>query len=458
MISFIDVLDRAHDGPYCDPREWDKTRILAEVKQKLAEHGLNKTCNPQKPINTDDGLANEFWKAGFEMALDLGMLCLNTERVIKFDEDELKDAIRYLAPSEITLGDGADKVVVKSRKPEDTTPTIFRSGYGIVSEETMLPLLQGIAQQKAVDLLSAFSSSTLYGRPLRAVSPYETLAGINEASILKEATRRANRPGMPCVGLGVAATEYALLGGYGAPNGYNAKDIATVLAITELKTSYSLLHKVAKVLSYGGHIRGGHVSMIGGYVGPPEGAAIGAVAATILQLLVHRCSIPTGIVYDIRYSGNVGRDAIWANSVADQAVNLNTKILTGGVLSQVSGPCTYEILYEMAAGAIEQVVSGCTGGGGNRPAGGVHLDHASPLEQKFMAEVVKSSVGMKRSEGNEILNKLLPKYENKLKTPSIGKSFAECYDIRNFKPSAEWKEIYANVSKELLDLGLSLQG
>jgi methylamine--corrinoid protein Co-methyltransferase len=457
MITFMDVLDRAHNGPFCESKDWDKTHIPGKIKEKLNEHGLNKTCAPQKPINTDDSLANEFWKAGFEMAVDLGMLCINTERIIKFSEDELKDAVRYLAPSEITLGEGKEQIYMKSRKPEDNTSTVFRSGYGIVSEEVMLPLLQGIAEQKVVDMLSAFSSSTLFGRPLRAVSPYETLAGINEANVLKEATRRAGRIGMPCVGLGVAATEYALLGGYGAPNGYTNKDIATVLAITELKTSYGLLHKVAKVLSYGGHIRGGHVSMIGGYAGPPEGAAVAAIAATILQLAVHRCSVPTGIVYDIRYSGNVGRDALWANSIADQAVNFNTKIITGGVLSQVSGPCTYEILYEMAVGAIEQIVSGCTGGGGNRPAGGTHLNHASPLEQKFMAEVVKSTVGMKRADANEIVSKILPKYESKLRTPSVGKPFAECYDVKNLKPSAEWMEIYSNVKKELTDLGVPLQ-
>jgi len=88
--ALLDVLDRAHTGPVCSVKDWDTKVIPGKVSEKLSEHGLKGTCTPENPINTEDSLADEFWHAGFELAVDVGMLCLDTERVIKFTEEELK--------------------------------------------------------------------------------------------------------------------------------------------------------------------------------------------------------------------------------------------------------------------------------------------------------------------------------------------------------------------------------
>ncbi len=456
MVPFIEVLDRAHTGPICEPKDWDVKLIPSKVGEKLKEHGLQNTCDKENPINTDDGLADEFWRAGFEFAVELGMICLDTKRIIKFTEAEVKEAIKN-ATSEITLGSGGDKVTIKSRRPEDKQLPRFRSGVGPTSEDSITPLVQGIAQYKIIDVLSPPSLTTVQGRPLKSGTPYETLAGVHEAALVREGVRRAGRPGMPLTGVASSPTEYGLLGGYGIPYGYNpSTDMAIILPPSELKTSYGLLHKVAHVLSHGGlkSTYGSHWSMIGGYVGPTEGATVTAVAAIILQVLVHRLTISCGIIFDVRYAGNVGCEALWANSVAAQAGSRNTDILVGGFESQVSGPCMYEILYEMAAGAVEQSVSGCCADWGNRSAGGKYVDHKSPLEQKFSAEVVKSAAGLSRDDANEIVKVLLPKYEDKLPRADKGKSFTECFDLKTLKPTKEWQDIYDSVWKELEDLGL----
>ena len=118
MIPFIEVLDRAHSGPVCEPKDWDVRVIPGKVREKLKEHGLEGTCNRENPVNTDDGLADKYWEAGFELAVDLGMICLDTRRVIKFTEEELKDVIRE-APREFVLGKGEDRVTIKKRVLED---------------------------------------------------------------------------------------------------------------------------------------------------------------------------------------------------------------------------------------------------------------------------------------------------------------------------------------------------
>ena len=93
---------------------------------------------------------------------------------------------------------------------------------------------------------------------------------------------------------------------------------------------------------------------------------------------------------------------------------------------------------------------------GPRSAGGKYFNYISPLECKFNAEIFKKSAGMKRSDVNEIVKQIIPKYEDKLRNPPKGKSFTECYDIKTLKPTQEWLDIYLKVKKEAIDLGIPL--
>jgi hypothetical protein len=54
---------------------------------KLKKYKLDKTCNRDEPINCDDSLADAFYNAGFELAVELGMLCDDTERRITFSDE-----------------------------------------------------------------------------------------------------------------------------------------------------------------------------------------------------------------------------------------------------------------------------------------------------------------------------------------------------------------------------------
>ena len=118
-------LDRAYSGPVCTVKEWDSKIIPRTTKAALARHGLQKLCNPAEPINCDDDLADAFFKAGYELALEIGMLCPDTERIIKVEEKELRQAIKE-APDELVFGAGTDRVVMKPRRPEILIRRSFR--------------------------------------------------------------------------------------------------------------------------------------------------------------------------------------------------------------------------------------------------------------------------------------------------------------------------------------------
>ncbi len=86
--------------------------------------------------------------------------------------------------------------------------------------------------------------------------------------------------------------------------------------------------------------------------------------------------------------------------------------------------------------------------------GGKVPDHNTGLEVRLLGEVAHATAGMKREKANEVLQKLLPKYEDKLSNPDRGKSFQECYDLKTIQPLQEWSSKYDEVRKELEELGI----
>ncbi|WP_309493708.1 monomethylamine:corrinoid methyltransferase [Candidatus Hecatella orcuttiae] len=455
--GILEVLDRTCTGPVCTERDWDIKVIGEGVLQKLKEHGLSKTFDKDNPINCDDGLADDFYRAGFEFAVETGMLCSDTGRVVRFTEEELKEALKD-SPSELTLGEGLDRFTMRARKPEDEKVPIYASTLGIgISEDLWVPLMLGVAQYRVIDMLEGPTLETVYGRPIISRTPYETLAGYLQAKMHQEVIRRAGRPGMAAGAVITSPTEYGQFGGYGVVGGYKPTDVAIVLFPSELKTSYSCLHKVVHAINCGGIIRTGSWSMIGGYSGSPEGSIISAIAIFILERPVHQAVYGGCGAYDLRYFGNCGREALWANSVVFQALGRNTHLLTEAIINQVAGPCTEMLLYESAVGMMSISVSSASMAIGPRSAGGKYSNYISPLEAKFCAEVFKSCAGMKRKTANDIAKALLPKYENRLFHPPLGKKFTECFDLKTLKPTKEWREIYDKVKREIIDLGIPVE-
>lgn len=454
---FLETLDKVHNGPLCTLTDWNTKIIPRSVSRKLDEHHLRKTFDRDNPINSDDMLADEFFRAGFELAVEIGMLCQDTERIIKVTEDELKNAVQN-APGMFAIGEGVDRIILKARKPEDESRPIVRAPLGNrISEDIWVRVNQGIAQQREIDIFYGGTIMTIFGRPVLAGTPYETLVGRYQAQLTNDVLWQSGRLGMPLVGVSSSATAFGQLGGFGIKGGFNPDTaIAIILTPGELTTAYAVLHKVAHSMNCGASFYVGFAPMIGGYAGPPEGTALAQIAGTLLQFAVHRAHMYAAQVHDVRYGGNCGREGLWTQGIATQAISRNTHLMGTDPMAQVAGPCTEMLLYESAAAMMDVSASGVASVAVCRGSGSKYIDYTTPLEHKFCAEVVKCSAGMTRKKANEIVKMLLPKYESRLYDPPKGKSVRECYDLKTLKPMQEWLDIYLKVKKELIELGIPL--
>jgi methylamine--corrinoid protein Co-methyltransferase len=457
MLSFLEVLERAQKGPICKTRDWDIHVIPDKVKEKVSDYDLKGTYDPGNLINTDDKLADRYFEAAFSLALDLGMHCLDTQRTIKYEEQELKQALRENI-QQIAYGTRPDDVVIAVRRPDDDRPPIVQFGpFAMpISEELWIPIHQSIAQDRMIDMLCPGTLGTIHGAEVRAGTPLEVLAGRYEGRLSREALRRAGRPNMALRGPQISPTSLGHLAGYGDPQGYRTTDMNVVLGIQELKTSYTLLEKVAHALNLEAPVHTMSWSFLGAYAGPPEGVALTSIAASILLIPTHQATTSAGSCFDSRAICNTGREAIWADSISGQAQARNMSRPIEGIISPINGPCTQALLHECATTALAGTVSGRAWLLGVRPRGGRLENYSTALENVFTAEIAKASARLTRKDANEIVKALLPKYENSLRTPAEGKTFLECYDPVRLKPSGDWLDICVAVRKELADLGLPL--
>ena len=451
----MDMLDRAHKGPIIPLKEWDTKMIPKTIKGILKDHNLQKTLDMENPINTDPELADEFFKAGWELALELGLYCEDTERAIHVDESDLLESLRNY-PTQLILGEGQDEVIMKPRKPEDPYPPLLAASLGIVcSEENYLPIVQGIVKYpKLVDVLHGPSLATVFGRPIRSGTPYETLAGDYESHLKKEALWRAGRPGMACTGVNSAVTEYGHLAGAAVVGGRG--NVTQSLCPVELKCTFSNFHRNVMGLNVGHKLRTGGFAYIGGYAGPAEGAALSCIANDLLLTTVLQADYVSSYVYDLQLFGNCGRKAVWANSVSTQAVSRNTGIMRNKIVNETAGPCTEMFMYEAAVGLMNHCVSGGNKTTQPRSAGGRYTDYITPMECWWVGDVYKSCAGMTLKDANELAKKILPKYEEKLGSPDKGQSVTECFDLKTLRPKDHYLELYKRVRDELIDMGMPL--
>ena len=122
-----------------------------------------------------------------------------------------------------------------------------------------------------------------------------------------------------------------------------------------------------------------------------------------------------------------------------------------------AGPETEMEFYENAACVIGAVVSGSAGVESPGGAKNAIMDHISPMISKWTAEVAHAAPGMKRDEADEIVKRLLLKYENSLDKPPEGKRYQDCYNIKTLEPSRRYIELYEKAKEELTGYGLKFK-
>ncbi|MFX0204863.1 MAG: monomethylamine:corrinoid methyltransferase [Candidatus Hodarchaeota archaeon] len=456
-ITMRNIIEKAETGPVCLENDFDRRILIPEVQRIIKEYDIY--YDPDNLIPNDNNLADAAFNAALDLYIEVGTLCVDSHRLIKFDEAEIKKALKD-APNEITFGADADTRIMKNRHVEDRAPPLcLTSGGCEISEDIYIQVVQSYAQNPLADTISGGCPlHTIFGMIPKAGTPAEVLASMYNIIYSKEGAKRANRPSIGFHNLlGTALSAAGYIGASQPDLGVRPVDGNLIASLAELKTDFSQLTKALYYSERKNILAGAvYVPLMGGYSGGPEGTAIVTLAHHLQGLLVHQVAYADYPVTHLKYSCSTTRETLWAAGIVGQAISRNTPLLTASEAITAAGPCTEMCLYEVAASSIVGTVSGIHINNASA-AKSQYLDRETGMEARMGCEIGHAVTGWKRTNANELLNNLVSKYEKNLGNPPIGRTFQECYDLKTVKPSDEYNSIYKQVKKELIELGLEIE-
>jgi hypothetical protein len=453
MVNLLEIVDRSLEGPFTSENDFDLKIFVPTLREVLKKYEIK--YDPENPLPCDDDLADRIFKAGIELFAEVGIYCVDTERIIKFTEEEILEGLAE-APCRPVFGEGDDAKALVARKPEsDIDPWCFiGAGGAAVSDER---LFESILEAYASFLPLANSITTptikhIEGRLVRTQSPLEIIACMRSSTLARSALRKGGRPGLPIMNsIASAGSDTAKIAG--SQFGLRPSDGWLIGTMAEMKINFERLNEIAYVRNLGGHIAAESAPILGGYCGGPEGVAVANVAYHLNSLLLMKGSCQLTFPIHFNYGCTSVRDVLWAKGISSQAISRNSRFPFFILDYVAAGPMTDMCLYEIAAVVITSVVSGASiEFGGVTKA--VEVDHFTPMEPRWASEIAHGVLGMTRAEGNEIVKKLLAKYEDNIPNAPKGKTYEQCWDMKTKQPIQEYKQLYQKIKAEVAELGV----
>jgi methylamine--corrinoid protein Co-methyltransferase len=454
----LEVARKAEIGAFMIEKDFDVKEVAMKAFELMKEYDIK--YNPDTPVNLDDSLANDLYEAGLKMLLETGIYHFNTHRIIKFEESEVKEALKGIRKNNgVIVGKGKDSVKIVPRKPESPIkPTIGGGTLAApMTKDNYIELCQAYAQEPLFDLFAHYGPvEKIMGVQVRAGSALELYVALCEISWVREALRRAGRAGMAFVTRLGASLSPAV---DDEKSGFRRTDLRIYAPSRGyLKVDDNDLFNLLHYINHGNPILGHGFNIIGGMAGGPESTAI-VVTASLIGLIIQGVHIVGTGPQHVKYECHTNRESLWENSVIAQAITNNLNVPFYARANVKGGPLTPLHFKEVSAYALMAISSGSSLIFGSRTTATLGIyNYCNPLDAKLMAEVALATPGMKREDANILVKELLSKYEHQLALPAEklpkGKTFNESYDLETLKPKEESLKLYFEAKKDLENIGV----
>jgi methylamine--corrinoid protein Co-methyltransferase len=304
VISLLEIAERAYNGPRMGEKEWNLT-LFRKMQQLIQKFKLTYQ-GPEKYLEVDDDYVEAVFNAAIAFLSDQGTYCISTNRVIHFNEDEVRTAVKA-APSEIIIGSGRDARRICKRRVEDTRLVNVISGghcpwpieYASVTQSAYARVSRG-------DLIEGFNFTHIDGYEVHGL-PLAVYAARRESAIMREAVRMAGRPGMAITLYPILTKAGPLIAPLEPDTGLRRTDGVLLSILPDMKVEADYIATALAYEGYGSYrVNGGCWSIIGGFCGGVEGAMIETIAKAITAWIVYRDVIQ----YDASVAGS-GRLSAW---------------------------------------------------------------------------------------------------------------------------------------------------
>jgi methylamine--corrinoid protein Co-methyltransferase len=455
MPNFLDFIERANSGPIMTEKDFNMKLLIPNIRDLTREYEI--VLDKENPITVDDGMADRLYEAAVELLVRTGIYCQDTNRVIQLDRIEILKSVDEFREGQAHFGEGRDGCAFLSRRPEDKAQPWMHVGTGIVasSQEIAMAQVEGYGSIPEANSVSIPAVSHVRGMPVTGGSPLEIYAAIDSVQTARKALWRCGRPGLPIMNLlSSSTTAMGTIAGSYPSFGLRPSDGWLIDVLAEMKVNFETLNRLAFIQITGGNIGSTAIPILGGYAGGAPGTALVKTAYYLVGMHIFQGTYHLTLPIHFNSGCNSMREALWVFSVTGRATSRNTRYPAIALGFAAAGPCTGMYFYEAAATILSQVPSGYAGIQTPHPAKAVIDDAVTPMEAKFGVEFTKAVTDIKAHEANEIANRLLDKYEDKLADAPPGKKYQQCYDLKTQKPTDEYIGLYDKILEELTHMGI----
>ena len=206
----------------------------------------------------------------------------------------------------------------------------------------------------------------------------------------------------------------------------------------------------------GGNVGSTALPILGGYAGSAPGTALVMTAYYILGGLFLGGNYQLSGPLHFRYGCSSTRDDLWVFNIVRRATSRRIKNPMIGLGYAANGPCTKDYFYKAAAISLAIVNSGYSGIQTVHQAKAIIDNGVTPLDARFLVDFSKSIAGMEDKRANELVLKLLDRYEKAIENPDSGKKYTECCNLDKRKPYKHYVNLYSEIIREFKDYGLGV--
>jgi len=450
MISILEAQYRAQNGPIMEEKQFER-KLQLKLREISGQCGIEQDRNEIIP---PPSVGDAIYEAAIELAQDVGLYHMGTNRVIGFTEEELRYAAKT-RKREFTMGEGKDRVTIRTRSVGDETPPINIVGPAgnPITEEFYVPIHLSYAQLPEAHGIVPGSLVAARGFTNDPGTPGELLCVLSEARMMQEVARRAGKPGMVFGESPMSATsEFSSIASYN-PGGYkNTTSMIPMQVYPGLKIGWHQLNLSAYAQEFGIEPFSMAFIVLGAFSRNPLETAILATAGCLMLVSINHANM--------LYSGTMPARAVDPRAMMQTEVLKllslvrNAGIAVASTCGGFAGACTKRTLYENCLMAFTQAAAGCAILTFGMASGGLVPNGSTGMEGKMVCEAGMAAVGIDRRDANEIINNIYSLYEEQYYTPLPGKPFPECYDVIKVEPTDEYKQVYKEAKQDLKAAGV----
>ncbi len=340
---FYEFAKMAETGPIVPVSKFD-IQVFKEASSLVKEHDIKYDADSVVP--TDKGIIKDVFDAGLELLLRVGLLCTNTQRVIKFTKQDVDERMA-MQPREMSMGEGTDAATMYQRDLEDKRPPfIVGAPFSVpISEAVLVKLYEALVSEPLIQAYWTGAIEDIQGMSVRGGSPMEMHAEIANILAFRAGSLMAGRPGVTLLGKGMSTAQAHV----GATM-YNRKTEPQFVSLfPELKTDFGMLCKASHFMDCGFPIQGWASGFSGGYAGGIEGATIAGVANALAQFVMIGVGFVGLSIFAVTDIGQSRRDLLWGVNLQGAALNTHGFMTANVPYTVHAGPCTPMCFDETAA-------------------------------------------------------------------------------------------------------------